>query len=309
MDHFLFDPNDYHEDRDALFQSSDSPGNTSLYPRLLVIVGDEPWAQDVVTYAVHRAARTGAEAHFLSILTTQIVWGMSDVMASAALDASIVEAYSQYELAWAAAAAEEVDVPYTTRLRWGNIPATIRHTAKTVQCELIVMGPHIRTGCEPLSGRYLARRVAVNTCQPVLVLPQSVVATGKSVVWRRILVVIDDSATADVAIEHALMVAQEERVTLCLLQVTPQRRHATAQARAACTLAVAQATAAGVTYDVQHATGDIATAVLKTAAVQQCDVIILGIPAGSAWSRLLHGSPAKAVLYQATLPVLLIPSA
>jgi nucleotide-binding universal stress UspA family protein len=109
--------------------------------------------------------------------------------------------------------------------------------------------------------------------------------------------------------EHALMVAQEERVTLCLLQVTPQRRHATTQARAACTLAAAQATAAGVAYDMQHAMGDIASVVLKTAAVQQCDVIILGIPAGSVWSRFWRGSPAKAVLDRATLPVLLIPSA
>jgi nucleotide-binding universal stress UspA family protein len=309
MDNFLFDFNHEREDRDVHFESSDSSGISSLYPRLLVMVGDEPWAQDVVTYAVHRAARTGAEAHFLSVLTTQIAWGMSDVMAAAALDASIVEAYNQYELAWAAAATEAADVPYTTRLRWGNIPATIRQTAKTAQCELIVMGPHIRTGCEPLSGRYLARRVAVNACQPVLVVPQAVAAARHNVAWQRILVVIDGSAATDTAVEQALRVAQEEHVTLCLLQVTPARRRAAAQVRAACTLAAAQTTAAGVAYDVQQATGDMAAAILKTAAAQQCDLVLLGIPARNGWPHDWRGCPAKAVLDQATVPVLLIPSA
>jgi nucleotide-binding universal stress UspA family protein len=309
MDNFLFDPHHDHKNGDTRYPSSDSPGNPSQYPRLLVMVGDEPWAQDVVTYAVHRATRTGAEAHFLSILTTQVAWGMADVMASAALDASIVEAYNRYELAWAAAAAEAADVSYTTHLRWGNIPVTIRQTAKTAQCELIVMGPHLRTGCEPLSGRYLARRVAVNACKPVLVVPRSIAATGTHAAWQRILVVIDGSSAADAALEHALMVAQEEHVMLCLLQVTPSRRRAASRARAACTLAAAQATAAGVAYDVQHAAGDMAAAVLKTATAQQCDIVLLGISAGNGWPHWWRGCPAKALLDQAILPVLLIPSA
>lgn len=307
---FLFNPDHYGEERDALFQSSDSLGNSPLSQRLLVLVGDEPWSQEVVAHALHRAMRTGTEVHFLSILTTQLVWGMSDVMAASALDVSVFTAQGQYELAWAATAAEEADVPYTTSLRWGNIPATLRYTVKTARCALIVMGPYIRIGCEPLSGRYLARRVAVNVGQPVLVVPQSLAATGKNMTWQRALVVIDGATAADDVMEHAFMVtAQEERASLCLLQVTPPRGQAAARARAACTLAAAQAAAAGVAYNVQHATGDIAAAILKTAAAQQCDVVMLGISARNVWSRFWHGCPTTTLLEHTTLPVLLIPSA
>jgi nucleotide-binding universal stress UspA family protein len=94
-----------------------------------------------------------------------------------------------------------------------------------------------------------------------------------------------------------------------LLQVTPPRRQAAARARAACTLAAAQAAAAGVAYDVQHVTGDIAAAILKTAAAQQCDVVMLGISARNVWSRFWHGCPTTTLLEHTTLPVLLIPSA
>jgi nucleotide-binding universal stress UspA family protein len=307
---FLFDPDHYGEERDALFQSSDSLGNSPLSQRLLVLVGDEPWSQDVVAHALHRAMRTAAEVHFLSILTTQLIWGMSDVMAASVLDVSVFTAQGQYELAWAAAAAEEADVPYTTSLRWGNIPATIRYTVKTARCALIVMGPYIRIGCEPLSGRYLARRVAVNVGQPVLVVPQSLTVTGENVAWQRVLVVVDGATAIDDVMEHVFMVAaQEERVTLCFLQVTPPRGQAAARARTACTFAAAQAAAAGVAYDVHHATGDMAAAILKTAAAQQCDVVMLGIPARNVWSRFWCGCPTTTLLDRTTLPVLLIPSA
>jgi nucleotide-binding universal stress UspA family protein len=109
--------------------------------------------------------------------------------------------------------------------------------------------------------------------------------------------------------EHALLLAQEERTTLCILQVLPSGRQAAAQVCAAGALAEAQVAAAGVAYDVCQTQGNMATTILQTAAAQQCDAIMLGIPAGNMWPRLLWGLPIKSILRQTTLPVLLIPSA
>lgn len=304
-----FNHHHYGGEYSPLFQSSDSLGDRLLSPHMLVMVGEEPWSRQVVTYALQRAVRTGAVTHFLSILTTQTVWGMSDLMAFSALDVSAVTTYNQHELAWAAAAAEDADVSYTTRLSWGNIPSTMRYTAKTARCALIVMGPHLQTGCEPLSGRYMAHRVVINVRQPVLVVPPSGDASGEQGVWQRLLVVIDGSAAADVAMEHALLLAQDERTTLCLLQVLPQGRQAAAQVHAAGALAEAQVAASGVAYDVCQVPGSVTTAVLQTAAAQQCDAVMLGIPARNVWPRVLWGLRVKSILGQATLPVLLIPSA
>ena len=58
-----------------------------------------------------------------------------------------------------------------------------------------------------------------------------------------------------------------------------------------------------------QAQGNVATTIIQTAVAQQCDAVMLGIPAGNAWSRLLWGLPITSILGQATLPVLLIPSA
>jgi len=164
-----FNHHHYGEEYSPIFQSSDSLGDRLLSPHMLVMVGEEPWSRQVVTYALQRAVRMGTSTHFLSILTTQTVWGMADIMAFSALDVSTVATYNQHELAWAAAAAEDANVFYTTRLSWGNIPSTMRHTAKTAGCTLVVMGPYLQTGCEPLSGRYMAHRVAIHARQPVSV--------------------------------------------------------------------------------------------------------------------------------------------
>jgi nucleotide-binding universal stress UspA family protein len=304
-----FNHHHYGEEYSPIFQSSDSLGDRVLSPHMLVMVGEEPWSRQVVTYALQRAVRMGTSTHFLSILTTQTVWSMSDIMAFAALDVSTVATYNQHELAWAAAVAEDTNVFYTTRLSWGNIPSTMRHTAKTAGCTLIVMGPHLQTGCEPLSGKYMAHRVAMHARQPVLVVPPSGDASGAYGAWQRLLVVIDGSAAADVALEHALLLAQEERTTLCILQVLPPGRQAAAHVRAAGALAEAQTATSGVAYDMCQAQGNVTMAVLHTAAAQQCDVIILGVPTGNMWSRLLWGLPIKSILGRTTLPILLIPSA
>jgi nucleotide-binding universal stress UspA family protein len=305
---FWFDDHASKEDHDAAFGSPDSLGGRSMYQRLMVLIGDEPWTQIPVAFALHLAARLGADVHFLINLTTPRAWGMPDLMASWALDVAALEMYGTAELTQASALAEEMGVSYTTSMRWGSIPETIRHMTALTSSDLIVMGPYVRAGFEPLLGCYGARRVAAHVGLPVLVVPPCIEVTDDSVDWQRALVVPGDNRASEAAMAYSMRLAKEEQAALCLLQVAPQGQRAAARMPVAYALAEAQVAASGVSYDVRQAKGDTASAIVRAAEEQQCDIVILGTPSGSLWSRLLYGCPIKAALNQTTRPVLLIPA-
>jgi nucleotide-binding universal stress UspA family protein len=131
--------------------------------------------------------------------------------------------------------------------------------------------------------------------------------------WSRALVVIDGSPGADITMEYALTLAQAEHLDVYLLHVKAawapgKARHSLVRAQATCTLAAAQAVAAGVHYETRIAAGHSVPAILETAAYCQCDVIILGIHEGTHWQRLWRGHLPRVVTTQTAFPVLLVPS-
>lgn len=303
------DENPYMPDDDCFDWPPGYLQEAPRYRRLLVLVGDAPCSQAPLAYALHLADRLEADIHFLRILAAPMAWGMPDLMATAALDAVTLKAYGEGELCQAAAVAEAVGIPYTMSLRWGSPCEVIQHTTRLRGCDLIVMGRSMPAGLAPISAPYLARRVADQVGQPVLVVPPSFDVASQGVSCQRALLVIHDVATADIAVSHVLALEAAVRTTLCLLRLASPSPGRAAEQRAASALAAAQATAARVPFDLQQATGNVPTAILRTAVDQQCDIVMLSTSMGNVWSRLLHGCPAKAVLDHAEVPVLLIPSA
>ncbi len=283
-----------------------------MYRRMLVATGEHPWSSAAVGYGVALAAHTGAELCILTVLALPLLATMPDTGPCSTLVMESLEAQGRAGLSWVAAAAEHAGVlSPTVMLRWGNIPATIMGVADDADCDLIVVGRQVRPGWQrPLRGA-IAKQVATAARRPVLVVPPPPASRWSC--WSRALVVIDGSPSADVALEYALTLAQAAPLDVCLLHVPAAWppgvvRHARASAPEACTLAAAQALAAGVRYDVQGAAGRGVTAILETATHRQCDLILLGVPAGTRWQRLWCGRTVRALTTTTPVPVLLVPA-
>jgi nucleotide-binding universal stress UspA family protein len=282
-----------------------------MYKRVLVAVGDYPETDRPLDYAIALAAHTGAELCLLRVLTVPIVSGSPDMVACSTLAMDSLMEANEYVLAGAVEAAAQAHVPYVALLRWGAIPNAIVQTAEEAECDLIVVGAAVFPGWQRRCHGYITRKVAAHARQPVLAVEQGPPDYPAVSWWRRFLVVTGDAPSAEAATAYALSLAQEEDVDVCLLQSALSRplfasSGAATRAHNALTLATAWAAAAGINYEVRHASGDGVTAIIETAAMAQCDAIILGAQGRPGWQRFLYNRMVKRVIACSPLPVLLV---
>jgi nucleotide-binding universal stress UspA family protein len=281
-----------------------------MYKRVLVAVGDYPEADRPLEYAIALAAHTDAELCLLRVLTVPVVSGSPDMVACSTLAMESLLEANTYVLACAVEAATQAHVPHVALLRWGAIPNVIVQTAEEAECDLIVVGAAVFPGWQRRCYGYITRKVAAHARQPVLAVGQGP-PDRPEVSWRRCLVVTGDAPGAEAATAYALSLAQEEDLDVCLLQSTITRpifasAGAATRAHNALTLATAWAAAAGVNYEVRHASGDVVTAIIETAVRAQCDAIILGAHGSPGWQRFLYNRMVKRVIARSPLPVLLV---
>jgi nucleotide-binding universal stress UspA family protein len=284
-----------------------------MYKRVLVATGGSPWSDAAVAYATALAARTGAELRILTVLTSPVAYTMPDVMSSSELLMESVERQGQELLVQAAAGAEGIGLAHATILKWGNVPETILQTAAEEECDLITLGSRVVTGLKRLMVGRTLNAVAAKAQRPVLVIKHPPPQTFGPLLWQRILVATGGSPWSDVAVDHALALAQEQQLEVCLLCVDTSRSRsatllnsATSVGKNILALAEARAAAAGVTYEARLAYGNVAEAILETAASRQCDVIILGSRGLTGFKRLMIGSISNAVTAKTLLPVLIV---
>jgi nucleotide-binding universal stress UspA family protein len=236
---------------------------------------------------------------------------MPDVMSSSELLMESVERQGQELLERAAALAESAGVVYTTRLKWGNIPETILHTAAEEECDLITLGSRVATGLKRLVVGRTLNAVAAKARRPVLIIKHPPALLPGLALWRRVLVATGGSPWSDVAVDHALDLASRQGLEVRLLSVAPSRGRAfpasaTSGTKNILALAEAQAAAAGVTYEAHLAYGNVAQAILEAAARQACDAVILGSRGLTGFKRLMIGSISNAVAAKTILPVLIV---
>jgi len=143
--------------------------------------------------------------------------------------------------------------------------------------------------------------------------------------YRRLLVPLDDSPTAQRGLAEALALARELRSTLVLLHVVelvpvmPEvataeaweaiREGMKASGQRVLEEAAKQARAAGVACETVLNDLDArrpADAIVDQAAVQRCDLIVMGTHGRRGFGRALLGSDAELVLRQSNVPVLLV---
>jgi len=282
-----------------------------MYKRVLVATGGSPWSDAAVAYAIAWAACTGAELCILTVLASPEAYTMPDVMSSSELLMESVERQGKALLDRAAAQAESAGVVYTTRLKWGNIPETILHTAAEEECDLITLGSRVVTGLKRLVVGRTLNAVAAKARRPVLIIKHPPALPPGLALWRRVLVATGGSPWSDVAVDHALDLASRQGLEVCLLSVDPSRMRslhpsATSGTKNILALAEAQAAAAGVTYEAHLAYGNVAHAILEAAVRQACDAVILGSRGLTGFKRLMIGSISNAVAAKTLLPVLIV---
>ena len=284
-----------------------------MYKRILVATGGSPWSEAAVAYAITLAARLGAEIRILTVLVVHATYAMPDMMASSELVMESIERQGQELLVQAAEHATNAGVPYVTVCKWGNVPETILQTAAEEQCDLIILGSRLVTGRKRLQLGSISSIVTTKAQQPVLVVKQSYLPEAPLHPWSRVLVATGGSPWSDIAVDHALHLAQEQHLEVCLLCVEPGRRRrfsdadlATSEAKSIITLAEARAAASGVSYTAKLAYGDVPEAILQTATDQECDLIVLGSRGLTGWKRLMLGSISNAVAVKAAQPVMIV---
>lgn len=283
-----------------------------MYKHVLVATGGSPWSNAAVAYAIAIAARTGADLCILTVLTNPGSYATPDVMGATDMVVELVERQGQELLEHAASQAEAAGVSYQILRRWGGVPETILQTAAEEDCELIVLGSRTVSGWKRLQLGRIANAVAAKAQQPVLVVKHPPTPTLDSPLWERVLVATGGSPWSDIAVEHAIALAQAHHFELLLLHVIPRKRWGRVQEPNAdegtsiLALAEARAEAAGVAFRSILTHGDISSKIAETAAEQDCQSIVLGSRGLGGWKRLMIGSISNAVAVKAAMPVLVV---
>ena len=282
-----------------------------MYKRVLVATGGSPWSDAALAYAIAWAACTGAELRILTVLASPVAYTIPDVMSSSELLMESVERQGQELLDRAAAQADRAGVVYSTRLKWGNIPETILQTAAEEECDLITLGSRVVTGLKRLVVGRTLNAVAAKAQRPVLVIKHPPVPLAGLALWRRILVATGGSPWSEVAVDHALDLARQQGLEVCLLCVEPSRVRpflgsAMSGSKDVLALAAARAATAGVICEARLAYGNVTEAILETAARQACDAVVLGSRGLTGFKRVMLGSTSNAVTAKTLLPVLIV---
>ena len=283
-----------------------------MYRNVLVAIGGSPWSDAALSYAISLVAATGADLTILTVLASPVAYTMPDVMSSSELLMESIERQGHELIAQASARAETAEVPYHAVAKWGSVPETILQTAQEGRCDLIILGSRVITGWKRLMIGRTLNAVTARCEQPLLVIKHPPTVELGQPTWRRLLVATGGSPWSDMAVGHALELAQANSLEVCILCVDVNR--ATAQsalddnsaAKDILASAEARAAAAGVTYEAHLAYGNVTEAVLETASHRQCDAIVMGSRGMTGLKRLMIGSISNAVAAKSLLPVMIV---
>jgi nucleotide-binding universal stress UspA family protein len=214
-------------------------------------------------------------------------------------------------------------VPVDVEVTQGTVAPEILDRAKAVAADLIVMGTHGRSGFERLMIGSVTEKVLRQASCPVLSVPPRAEEAGTlAPLFKRILCAVDFSECSMRALHYAMALAQEADARLTVLNVvelpadaheqlphlSPGVREYVAAVeedhRQRLESAVPEAVRAYCNVETMMVPGKPYRELLRVAAEQQSDLIVLGIHGRGAADRLFFGSTTHHVVRQASCPVL-----
>jgi nucleotide-binding universal stress UspA family protein len=206
----------------------------------------------------------------------------------------------------------------------------ILRQASAMRPDLLTIGTHGRSGFDRLLLGSVTEKVLRKADCPVLVVPTRAPDTvpAAPVVFRQILCPVDFSASSMHALNYAMSLAQEADARLTVLHVmmydlqgeapamyedvVADRRLTVADYRSRCEeysrerlrTAVPDTVRAYCTVETLLASGNPYREILRVAAEQHADLIVMGVHGHSAADLILFGSTTQHVVRAATCPVL-----
>jgi nucleotide-binding universal stress UspA family protein len=205
----------------------------------------------------------------------------------------------------------------------GSAAPVILDRARELSSDLIVMGTHGRSGFERLLLGSITEKVLRKASCPVLSVPPRVHGVAHTPpLFTRILCAVDFSDCSMRGLDYAMSIAQEADAGLTVLHVldvplevqeffagdsdvfSTYTARARAERQARLRTAVPDAVRAYCTVETLLAEGKAAPEVLRVAAEQQSDLIVIGIHGRGAADLLFFGSTAQQVVREANCPVL-----
>lgn len=242
-----------------------------------------------------------------------------DAAAVAAADAdAVIPTLTEF-----VAQAETMVSATRTMVRSGSPAVEILQCAAEAEADLLVLGTHGRTGFERFMVGSVTEKILRKAPCPVLSVPPHGEGQPERPVFARILCGADFSEASDRAVQYALSLAQEANGLLTLLHVVdwmPDRNFAkhpdfdpaayrqviTREARRQLEKLVPAEARNWCEADLRIACGKPYREILRVAAEDRADLIVLGAQGLGPIDRLRFGSTTEHVVRQAPCPVLTI---
>ena len=222
----------------------------------------------------------------------------------------------------ACAAEQTTDLPVTVAVRQGDPAAEIlAYAGQHPAIDLIVMTTHGRGGVSRWLLGSVAERVLAQVPVPLLLV--RIPAAAAAPAYRTILVPLDGSACADLALGQAQLLAQALPAQLLLVTVTLapgdiarlgldalwallEFERQERALRAALAAKAHHLRTLGLEVQMTIVAGDPAAEILALTAQADVDLVVMGTQGRSNWDHFLVGSVALKVVRHATTPVLLV---
>lgn len=207
-----------------------------------------------------------------------------------------------------------------------HVHKAVIEDAVAVGADLLVLGSHGRSGFQRLFLGSVTEKVMRKAACPTLVVPPRAVDADASqpVRFRRILCAVDFSDSSLSALAQALSLAEEADAKLTLLhaiEIPPELRESTtaadfnvdriraaaeAEARRRLRDLIPDQARAYCTVETAVVEGRASREVLRLAAEQSADLIVMGVHGRGAVDLLMFGSTTHQVVRGAACPVLIV---
>lgn len=219
------------------------------------------------------------------------------------------------------------EVPVDCQVREaGLVHDAIVTQVDATQADMLVLGTHGRSGFQRLFLGSVTEKVMRKVKCPTLVVPPRApdIAPDSPVAFHRVLCPIDFSESSLAALEYAITMAEESDAQLTLLHVTEMpaaltqepfvvdvelsrvREAAVNDARRKLEQLIPEGARAYCKVDTAVVEGRAYREILRQAAENKTDLIVMGVHGRGALDLLLFGSTTHHVIRASTCPVLIV---